>query len=172
MNTLEILSETPEYYHTYVKLVSGEDIEKELEKSKIFSQDFFSKIPIEKYDYAYSTGKWTIKAVLQHITDCERVFAYRALRFSRFDKTALPGFDENLFADSARQMKTSIQFLIDEYLNVRNSTIDLFKNMTEEMLVCKGNANGHFFSTRSLAFIIIGHNMHHCNIINERYLNI
>ena len=108
---------------------------------------------------------------LKHIIDCERIYTYRALRFSRFDNTELAGFDENEYTANVKKIKYHLKDLLDEYINVRNASMNLFKNMTEEMLNFKGKANNAYFTPRTIGFMTAGHNVHHCNFIKTYYLN-
>lgn len=165
-----IYSNTPNYYHHYFSCIKTNDLLQELEKSKHITQTLFSTIGSEKENYAYDVDKWTIKEVLQHIIDCERVFCYRAFRFSRFDHTELSGFDENKYIDTIDLTQTSLSDVLDEYLNVRIVTIGLFKTMTDNMLDFKGIANNTAFTARSIGFMCVGHNLHHCKLIQTHYL--
>jgi hypothetical protein len=107
---------------------------------------------------------------LLHLIDAERIFAYRALRFARNDKTELPGFDENSYVDEANANQRSIQDLLTELLVVRQASLTLFKSFSEEQLLCKGIASNNPMSVRALGFIIIGHQNHHQKVFEERYL--
>jgi hypothetical protein len=125
---------------------------------------------MDKFDYSYAGGKWTIKDIIQHIIDAERIFTYRALRFSRNDKTELPGFDENIYVDDANGSKRSIMELLTELSAVRHSTMLLFKTFNEEQLLRIGIASNNPMSVRALGFVIIGHQNHHQKVFEERYL--
>ena len=125
---------------------------------------------MDKFDYRYADGKWTIKDIIQHIIDAERIFAYRALRFARSDTTALPSFDENTYVEEAQANKRSIQDLLTELLIVRQATLALFKTFSEEQLLKKGTASNNPMSVRALGFVIIGHQNHHQRVFLERYL--
>lgn len=166
----EIYSNAPDHYHHYFSFIETNDLLQELEKSKRITQTLFSAIASEKENYAYDVDKWTIKEVLQHIIDCERVFCYRAFRFSRLDHTELAGFDENMYIDNIDLSHISLSDLLDEYLNVRTVTIGLYKTMTDKMLDFKGTANNAVFTARSIGFMCVGHNLHHCKLIQTRYL--
>jgi len=159
------------FYGTYISQVSNEySLLEELEISVHRLRNFVQDIPMDKYDYKYADGKWTIKDILQHLIDSERVFAYRALRFARRDTTPLPGFEENEFADSAEGFKRSIRDLLTELAIVRESTLCLFKTFSDETLKLKGFASENEMSVRALGFVIIGHQNHHQSIFKERYL--
>ena len=131
---------------------------------------FLQSIPAEKWDYAYAPGKWTIKEVVQHLIDAERVFAYRALRFSRKDLTPLPGFDENMFAANARVNHRSPEVLIEELKTLASSSLQFFKSLEPDQIEFTGISNGNSISVNAIGFIIAGHVRHHINIIKERYL--
>jgi len=127
-------------------------------------------VPEEKWDYRYAEGKWSIKEVVQHIIDGERVFSYRALCFSRKDKTALPGFDENLFTENANADSRTKQELIDELKTVQKSSAQMFNSFNEEQLEQHGVASGQPTYVKGIAYILVGHALHHKKILEERYL--
>lgn len=160
------------YYGTYIQTVSPEyTLTEELEISVHRFIKFVQNIPLDKFDYRYAEGKWTIKDIIQHLIDAERIFAYRALRFSRNDQTALPGFDENDYVDAAFANRRSIQDLLTEMAVVRQASLSLFKSFTEEELLRVGTASGHPMSVRACGFTIIGHQNHHQRVFEERYLS-
>jgi uncharacterized damage-inducible protein DinB len=163
-------SEYPEYFEKYITQVETENLIEELEISVHQFIKFVQNIPMDKFDYRYAEGKWTIKEIIQHIIDTERIFAYRALCFSRNDKTALPGFDENNYVDNTNANQRSLQDLLTEMAVVRQATLSLFKSFSEEQLIRIGTASNKQISTRAIGFIIIGHQNHHQNIFEERYL--
>jgi len=159
------------FYANYIKQVSDEySLVEELEISVHRFIKFVREIPMDKFDYRYADGKWTIKDIIQHIIDAERIFAYRALRFARNDTTALPSFDENTYVEEAQANKRSIQDLLTELLIVRQATLALFKTFSEEQLLKKGTASNNPMSVRALGFVIIGHQNHHQRVFLERYL--
>ncbi len=159
------------FYSSYISQVSNEySLIEELEISVHRFRNFVQDIPLDKYDYSYAEGKWTIKDILQHLIDSERIFAYRALRFARKDATPLPGFDENDFANVAGGSERSIRDLLTEMAIVRESTLCLFRTFSIETLLLKGVASEKEMSVRALGFIIIGHQNHHQRIFEERYL--
>lgn len=163
-------SEYAEFYAPYVQTLNDVNLIEELEISVHRLIKFVQNIPMDKFDYRYQSGKWTIKDILQHLIDSERVFAYRALRFARNDQTELPGFEENFYADQAAGYLRSIQQLLTELAVVRQSTLYLFKTFTEKELLRSGIASGRSMSVRALGYIIIGHQNHHQQIFEERYL--
>jgi hypothetical protein len=121
-------------------------------------------------DHQYAPGKWTIRQIIGHLGDGERVFSYRALRFSRGDGTPLAGFDENDYVAAAPFQRVPIEDLLSELENLRRGTIYLFQSLDEEALMRRGEANGKETTVRSLAFIIAGHEHHHLEILRTRYL--
>ena len=172
MNITDITpDEYAPYQASYITLVSPEySLTEELEVSLHNFIHFVREIPMDKYDYRYAEGKWTIKDIIQHLIDAERVFAYRALRFSRGDETALPGFDENSYAAGAHAGDRSINDLLTEMSALRHANIMMFKSFTQEGLMRKGTASGYTVSVRAFGFLIIGHQNHHMKVFKERYL--
>ena len=120
--------------------------------------------------YRYEPNKWTPKDVILHIVDAERIFQYRALRIARCDKTALPGFEENSYVETANANSRTLNSIIEEFKLVRTTTIQLFETFNEHQLLEIGTASDKTISVRALLPIIIGHQLHHQNILNERYL--
>ena len=171
MNSSQLQStEYASFYAPYVQTLENVILLEELEISVHRLRNFVQEIPMDKYDYQYAEGKWTIKDILQHLIDSERVFAYRALRFARRDFTPLPGFEENDYAEVANGSKRSIRDLLTELAIVREATLCLFRTFSDETLQLKGIASGREMSVRALGFIIIGHQNHHQKIFQERYL--
>lgn len=158
------------YYENYISLAPFENVIQNFEIQLEATPAFFQNLPIEKLEYQYEVGKWTPKDILQHIIDTERIFSYRALRFARFDNTNLPGYEENEYAAVANANQRSISDLIEEYKAVKLATIYLFKSFTEEMLLHIGHANQAPASVRAIGYIIAGHELHHIQVIKERYL--
>jgi uncharacterized damage-inducible protein DinB len=159
------------YQESYIKLVDDAySLIEELEISVHNFIHFVREIPMDKYDYRYAEGKWTIKDIIQHLIDSERIFAYRALRFSRGDETALPGFEENMYADNAHGSERSINDLLTEMSALRHANIMMFKSFNTDDLLRKGTASGYTVSVRAFGFLIIGHQNHHIKIFKERYL--
>lgn len=159
------------FYANYIAQVSDEyTLVEELEISLHRFIKFVQDIPMDKFDYRYAEGKWTIKDIILHIIDAERIFTYRALRFARNDKTDLPGFEENDYVDEAHANKRSIMDLLTELSAVRHATLLLFKSFSEDKLLRIGTANSNPMSVRALGFVIIGHQNHHQKIFEERYL--
>jgi hypothetical protein len=125
---------------------------------------------MDKFDYRYAEGKWTIKEIIQHLIDAERIFAYRALRFARYDATVLSGFDEDYYVLNSTANQRSIMELLTEYSAVRHTSLLLFKSFNNEQLLYSGIASNNNISVRALGFVIIGHQNHHQKIFEKRYL--
>jgi hypothetical protein len=159
-----------EFYHSYINTVKEQDAIKALKKSTKDFKELLKKIPRKKIDYSYEEGKWTIKELLQHIIDAERVFAYRALRFARKDSTPLASFDEKAWAASAKVSSRKWHDIINEFKAVRKSTEILFASFDDDQLLSTGTASNHPINVVALGFIVAGHVAHHANIIRERYL--
>ena len=164
------LSRVGEWYHNYINLVTEDDLLTAFDKQSISLFRFLETIPVEKHNYRYAEGKWTIKDIVQHIIDAERVFDYRALCFARKDTTPLPGFDENLYASHAKAEQRSWDKLVEELKIVRRSSDLLFHSFDEEQLESNGISSNSPNYTLAIGYIIIGHAMHHQKIIRERYL--
>ncbi len=164
------LSRVGTFYHNYINLVTEDELPDAFDTQSASFIRFLETIPPDKYDYRYAEDKWTIKEVLQHIIDAERIFSYRALRFARKDSTPLPGFDENLFAANSKADTRSWDKLTEEFKVVRRSSQLLFNSFDEEQLQSDGISSGSPNYVLAIGFIIIGHAMHHKKIIKERYL--
>jgi hypothetical protein len=158
-----------EYYDKYISRVPGDDIIGVLNNYPV-SIDFLRAIKPDKEDFAYADGKWTVKQVIGHIIDTERIMAYRALRISRNDKQSLPGFNQEEFIKYGNAQRRKLDNLVDEFEAVRKSNLILFKSFTEEEFQRRGTASGYEVSVNALLYIIAGHELHHLNILKERYL--
>lgn len=143
---------------------------KHLADSLKATTEFVLAIPEEKLSYRYAEGKWTIKEILVHVVDDERIYAYRALRFARNDKTELPGFEQDDYAFYSGANRRDIKDILAEFATVRHATISMFEGFDEQALMRAGIANGNIMSVRAAAYHIAGHEMRHINIIKERYL--
>jgi uncharacterized damage-inducible protein DinB len=134
------------------------------------TRDFVLSLPEEKLMHRYAEGKWTIKEILLHISDDERIYAYRALRFARNDATELPGFEQDDYTAASNANERSLESLLRELETVREATITLFDGLDDAALTRSGTANGSVMSVRAAAYHIAGHELHHVNLIQERYL--
>jgi hypothetical protein len=164
------LETVPQNFKNYVKQVDETDVILAMRLSLYRTLVLVHSIPEDKIDFRYAEGKWTIREVLCHLIDAERVFAYRALRFARNDKNNLHSFDENAWAPEANAAGRSIKKISDELTHVRAASVDMFEGFTEEMLHRKGLANNKEISVLALGFVIAGHETHHRRILTERYL--
>ncbi|WP_299128721.1 DinB family protein [uncultured Winogradskyella sp.] len=158
------------YYKTYINKATDLDLIKGLKSNLESHTDFYSNIALEKHNYAYAEGKWTIKQILLHIIDTERIFAYRALRIARRDVTPLAGFEQDDYMLNSNIKERTLKSLIAEYRAVRHSTIALFESFTQADLLFIGQASGSPISVRAIGYIIMGHENHHNTVISERYL--
>jgi len=162
-------NEYAEYYGKYILLVKEGNILDTLENQLQNLTDLLSKIDDEKSNFRYAEGKWSVKEVLGHILDTERIFAYRALRISRNDKQPLLSFDENEYINQSNYGNISFKHVVNEFSLVRESNILMFKNFTDEMWLRIGTASNYQVSVRAVAYILVGHAEHHKNILIERY---
>lgn len=134
------------------------------------SNSLFDSVAPEKENYRYAEGKWSVKELLQHIIDAERVFAYRALRFARNDSSVLSGFDENLYVETCQADQRKLSSLLEEFNWLRKSNIRMFESMSDDVLRREGRVDGKPISVRALGLIICGHLLHHLKVMEERYL--
>lgn len=158
------------FYQRYIDAIPADNLMQALLDSLSAFKELVKRLPPGSGDYSYAPGKWTIKDVLQHMIDTERVMAYRGLRFARNDATPLPGFEEDDYARHASTTSRTIDDLTVEMEIVRGSSILLYQTLSEEALLRQGAANGQPCSARATGWIIAGHMMHHIEVINERYL--
>lgn len=157
------------FYDKYINLVNDEPILETLEKLKTSTYDFLCSLTHEQANYAYAEGKWTIKEVAGHLTDTERTFAYRALAFSR-GQGELPGFDENEYVETATFNTRTLQDLAAEFKATREANLYMLRSLTEDQLNIVGVANHANIKVNSIVYIMAGHELHHLNILRERYL--
>lgn len=157
------------YYAKYIAQVPDGDLVSTLREQLIDTAALLRNAG-DRADYAYAPGKWTVKEVIGHISDVERVMSYRALRIARGDQTNLPGFDENTFGANANFGRRTVDDLLEELQVVRAATIHLAKQLDAEELARRGTANSHAISVRALFYIIAGHERHHAELLRERYL--
>lgn len=158
------------YFSRYIELVKENDVIAALENDQDAFLSFIKSIPESKAEYAYAPEKWTIKQVINHVIDTERIFSYRALCFARGEKQTLPGFEENDYAANANLEHTDLLTLAQEFDVVRRATIFLFKQFGEKELLFPGTMASGKANALSLGFTICGHGKHHVNVMKERYL--
>ena len=170
MKTSPDFTTLPEFYKNYVSHVQDLNVLDALQWSSSKTVEVLEKLEESIGEYRYAPGKWSIKELLCHMMDAERIFAYRALRFSRNDATPLSGFEENDYAPEANAHSRSLKQLIVEIKNLRKTSVDLFASMTPDMLQRKGTANNKVITVINIGYIIAGHETHHRNVLTERYL--
>ena len=158
-----------EYYQSYVDRIKGDDILKVLVEQNLESQNILNSFSESKGNYSYALGKWTVKEVIGHIMDVERIFAYRALAIARGETKPLPGMDQDLYVKNGNFSKRQLFDLVYEYRLLRESNILLFKSFDNSVLQNKGIASGHEVTVLALMYITAGHEKHHLNILSERY---
>ena len=160
----------PQFFDRYINLADNTFLLDALTQAATFDDLIPAKTLEGLGDLRYAPGKWTVKDIVQHMIDNERIMSYRAMRFARNDQTALPGYDEELFAQYTNATRRTIADLYEEYALVRQSSIALFKSFDEEMLLRSGVCFNQTISVLALGFVLVGHATHHANIIRERYL--
>jgi hypothetical protein len=171
MNTIKD-HDFAEYFNNYIRLVTEEDVHKALKNSYKEVKKVIKNLNEEQGNFAYAEKKWTVKELLVHIIDTERIFCERALRFARQDKTDLPGFDHDLYVLNSGANQRTLNDILKEYKTIRKSTLSLFKTFNEEMLTQGGTANGNKLTVHAIGYIISGHELHHLNILKEKYLTV
>ena len=157
------------YFTNYIKLTVGTTVIESLEHSEANCLAVLRSIPEEKGLTRYAKDKWTVKEVIAHINDTERIMAYRALCFARNDDTDLPGYDENHYVKYANANERTLGYLVGEFEEIRKSTLSLFDSFNVEMLKRIGTANRSSIDVEALGLVIAGHSLHHCQILKERY---
>jgi hypothetical protein len=157
------------FFERYVNLVPDEDLLHLLDKQAYTLPGLLGNLPEERAHYAYAEGKWSLKQVVGHLADTERILSYRALCFSRQEQQPLPGFDENAYVEQANFQDRPLADLLQDCQVVRQASLSLFRGMGEEMLTRTGTANRNKLSVRALGFIIAGHELHHVAILRSRY---
>lgn len=163
-------TEAAPYYFTYINQVGGDDPLADIERQIGESLAFFGGISEEKSQSRYAAGKWSIRQVLNHVSDTERALAFRALWFARGFESPLPSYDQEIAAVGAQADGVSWAAHVEEFRRVRLATISLFRNLPTGAWLRRGIASGNPFTVRALAFIIAGHVTHHVRVIRERYL--
>lgn len=160
------------YYQPYIILAGDGDLFSMLQNGQQATFLFFKHLPLDKQQFKYAPSKWTPKEILLHLIDTERVFCYRALHFSRENGVVLPGFDQDIFVQNSFADSRSMENLLQEYMAVRQATITLFDSFSSDTLQRIGQASGSPMSVRAIAAILFGHEKHHIQIIEEKYLSI
>ena len=169
MNRPETTEFAP-YYNTYISLVADDEIISVLDQQPGQLDQIISGLPEEKGAFAYAEGKWTIKELLSHLIDGERMFAYRVLRISRGDETPIEGFEQDGYIENSNANNRSFAELLEEFGLLRKANLLLLKNLSDEASRRMGTASEKVVSVRALVYIMAGHIKHHFNILNQRYL--
>jgi uncharacterized damage-inducible protein DinB len=170
LNQKPLVGEYPPYAEMYLQHVNNENILVLLQERIETVKQIYNQIDEQKANFRYAPEKWSIKEVLLHVVDTERIFAYRAISIARGDTRALMGFDQDVFVQHSYADERTLSSIVEEFELVRNSNISLFKNLNSNVLTTKGNANGYDVTPRAIAFMLAGHEIHHTKIILERYL--
>ena len=158
------------YYDRYISLSVAGHICDILAKQQVATESLLAGLDEEKGNFRYAPDKWSLKEVIGHVIDTERVFNYRALCFARNDPADLPSMDQDDFAGNANFAVRSIEDILQQYLSIRQATLALFRSFDEEIWQRTGMASGNKFSTRAVAYIVAGHELHHVQVIREKYL--
>lgn len=158
------------YYATYINAVSGPNAWPMLKAQRESTSRFLAAVPESRAGFRYAEGKWSFREVIGHLSDAERIFAYRLLRFARADATPLSAFDENTYVPAGEFERRSLADVAAEFAAVRDATLALVQGLTAEALLRRGTASGKEISARALAWIIAGHEAHHIRVLGERYI--
>jgi hypothetical protein len=160
------------YVRQYIDLVPDDGLVLEHLRANLdVTAAFLRSLPEECLLYRYAPGKWTVKEIVQHLADDERIYAYRALRFARGDATELPGFDQDAYTAETGANRRTLDDLLGEFATVRAGTLSLYAGLDDSVLVRAGVASGNVMSVRAIAYHIAGHELRHMNVIRERYVN-
>jgi hypothetical protein len=158
------------YYERYVSLVNTDDIVTTLQRQPEDTQALLRPLSAKQAEFRYAPGKWSVKEVLGHLNDTERILSYRALRIGRGDKTPIEGFEQDDYVPNGRFGQRTLEDLLDEFLTIRKATVQLFAHFDATAAERRGTANQKQISARALAYIIAGHELHHRRILEEKYL--
>lgn len=173
MNDLKIAppeaGEYDSYYERYVSLVGDGDVLDALKNQIGETVDLLNKISVEKADFRYAPGKWSVKELVGHMIDTERIFAYRALRIARGDRTPIEGYEQDDYVENGEFVRYDLRDLAAEFEFVRRSNVSMFRHLPEAAWLRRGAANNKEISVRALAYIVAGHEAYHVNILRERY---
>lgn len=164
------MTEFEKYIQRYLDLIPSENWIEEMKSVGKQTLEIYETLSEEQANYAYAEGKWSLKILLQHLIDTEKVFAYRALRFSRKDQSLVSGFDEEAWALNSYAESRTLKSLIKEFKLTRKQSVIFFKNLPAEALQLSGKVNGNDIKVETIGKLTVGHNIHHLNIIKERYL--
>jgi hypothetical protein len=166
-----VAGEYAEHYEKYVSLIQSTDIVSVLEGHLRQTIAMFSGRSEREGDFRYAPGKWSVKEILSHVADAERIFSCRALRIARGDQTPLPGFEQDDYVRTAHAGHRKLADIVEEFADVRRASISLFRSLGSEAWLCRGVASNHEVSVRALAYITAGHELHHRRVLEERYFS-
>lgn len=164
------MTDFEKYIQRYLDLIPTENWIAEMRAASDKTLEFYNNLTDSQANFAYAPEKWSLKTLLEHLTDTEKIFHYRALRFARKDATELAGFNEEQYARNSSSHIQPLSVLTEEFSINRQSSVLFFQKLSPEQLQCKGKANGNEISVATLGKLIVGHNIHHLHIIKERYL--
>ncbi len=164
------LTRVPSFYHKYIQKVAANELDEAFRIHQAELINTLRSLPEDKWDFRYAEGKWSVREMVQHMIDAERIFCYRALCFARRDPNPLPGFDENSYVESSNGDQRSSRELIEEMQVVQKASALLFASFTPEMLEETGVANNNPIYVKAIGFIVVGHTLHHLEVMKERYL--
>jgi hypothetical protein len=162
-------SEYPEYFHKYVSLVPEEDVFAALEPQAAQIEALVARVPADKETFAYAPGKWSVREMIGHIGDAERVFAYRAVTFSRFDAASLPGFDEVTWTPHGHFAAASLRELAGEFALLRRANLQMLRRLDDAQWSAGGKGDNKPITVRALAYVMAGHVRHHLQVLRDRY---
>ena len=163
-------SEYDPYYERYISLVKTDDMVATLQKQAQETRDLLSKVSAEKAEFRYAPGKWSVKEVLGHVNDTERIMSYRVLRIARGDQTPIEGYEQDDYVAGGKFGRRNMDDLLQEFVTVRNATIQLIRHLDRESSERRGTANQKQISARAVVYVIAGHELHHRRILGEKYL--
>jgi uncharacterized damage-inducible protein DinB len=158
------------YYERYISLVKTDDLLATLEKQAQDTYALLSPLTAQQAEFRYAPGKWTVKEVLGHINDTERIMTYRILRISRGDQTPIEGYEQDDYVTNGNFDRRTISDLLQEFMAIRQSTIQLLRHLSPEAVERRGTANQKAISARAIVYVIAGHELHHRAILEEKYL--
>lgn len=159
------------YFQRYVAEAINGDVLAELALTRTHLVDLITSMDEDRALHRYAPGKWSVKEVVQHLVDTERIFASRALAFARGDVAPMPGFDENAYAEASRADERPLGDILEEHAAVRRASIALFQGLPADAVLRRGTADGKEFTVRAIPWIIVGHEIHHLSVLRERYLS-
>jgi len=163
-------SEYDPYYERYISLVKTDDIVATLQKQAQETRDLLNRVSAEKAEFRYAPGKWSVKEVLGHVNDTERIMSYRVLRIARGDQTPIEGFEQDDYVAGGKFSRRTMDDLLQEFMTIRNATIQLLRHVDAESAERQGTANQKQISARAVVYVIAGHELHHRKILQEKYL--